>query len=148
MRNWEKQFNASEILVPLSDEMKKRLFDICEVVEKGEEEIVYREGTTGHDLFILLSGRVRIEKSVGFGEDGDGDLVANVRPGQVFGELSFVDCIPHSATAVTKGKKNVMVRFSRNDFDRLCIETPEFGSRFNMALASLLTVRVRRSSRR
>lgn len=147
MSDWKSVFKKNEVFVTLSDDMKERLFGICEVVELGEDEVVYKEGTVGHDLHVLLDGRIRIEKSSGYGSDEAGEVVANIRPGQVFGELSFVDCIPHSATAVTKGKKNAFAKFSRKDFDLLREADPEFGNRFNMALASLLTVRVRRSAR-
>jgi len=67
---------------------------------------LFREGEAGHEVFILLSGKVRISKSVpGIGEEA----LAILEPGQYFGEMALIEDGPRSADAIAHTACSVWV---------------------------------------
>ncbi|MCA9603834.1 MAG: cyclic nucleotide-binding domain-containing protein, partial [Myxococcales bacterium] len=60
-------------------------------------EFIFREGTTGGELYLILEGKVRISRTVpGMGEEA----LAVLGPGEAFGEMSLIDDAPRSADAI------------------------------------------------
>jgi len=59
-------------------------------------EMVFDESSRGRELYLLLQGRVKIEKYTKFGVDS---LLAVLHEGDFFGELSLLDGLPRSARA-------------------------------------------------
>lgn len=59
-------------------------------------EVIFHEGDPGGQLFIIVSGRVRISI---MGEDGQERDLALLDPGECFGEMSMLDGSDRSATA-------------------------------------------------
>jgi CRP-like cAMP-binding protein len=58
--------------------------------------VIFREGSTGAELYLILEGRVRISREVsGMGEEA----LAILGPGDAFGEMSVIDDFPRSADA-------------------------------------------------
>lgn len=59
-------------------------------------EILFGEGDDGDQLYVVTEGKIKLgRRSV----DGRENLIAILGPGQMFGELSFFDPGPRSATA-------------------------------------------------
>lgn len=59
-------------------------------------DFVFREGSPGDALYLLLTGKVRISREVaGMGEEA----LAILAPGDYFGEMSIIDGAPRSADA-------------------------------------------------
>ena len=76
---------------------------------------LFREGEAGHEVFILLSGKVRISKSVpGIGEEA----LAILEPGQYFGEMALIEDSPRSADAIAHTPCSVWV-IGREALDQL-----------------------------
>lgn len=59
-------------------------------------EILFSEGDDGDQLYVVTSGKVKLGRT---SPDGRENLLAILGPGQMFGELSFFDPGPRSATA-------------------------------------------------
>ncbi|GAB4275500.1 MAG: hypothetical protein Kow0056_05130 [Coriobacteriia bacterium] len=99
----------------------------------GDGDVVFEEGETGHYLYIVVSGRVRIKK--------EGELFATVLaecgPGDMFGELSMIDNRPHSASAIAEGETELAV-YDRETFVRALKEDPDFALRMIESLAERL----------
>lgn len=99
----------------------------------SDGDVIFEEGDTGHYLYIVVSGRVRIKK--------EGDLFATVLaecgPGDMFGELSMIDNRPHSASAVAEGETELAV-YDRETFVRALKEDPDFALRMIESLAGRL----------
>jgi len=55
-------------------------------------DVVIRQGDTGHELFLVSDGGVRVERS--------GQEVARLGPGEFFGELALLSGNPRNATVV------------------------------------------------
>lgn len=76
---------------------------------------LFREGETGHDMFIILEGKVRISQQVpGMGEEA----LAILEKGQYFGEMSVIEDIPRSADAIAHTSCTLWV-IEREQLDQL-----------------------------
>lgn len=63
---------------------------------KGSE-FIFREGEVGQAMYIVVSGKVRISKTVpGAGEEA----LAVLEKGQYFGEMAVIEDTPRSADAI------------------------------------------------
>jgi len=63
------------------------------ILKRGQ--LLFMEGDTGREMFIVKSGKVKIIK-----QEGDASIVlATLGPGSVLGEMSLLDNAPRSATA-------------------------------------------------
>jgi flavin reductase (DIM6/NTAB) family NADH-FMN oxidoreductase RutF len=58
-------------------------------------EVIVREGDPGDELFVILEGRVRVERG--------GRAVKSFGPGEFFGEVAVLDGRPRSADVVADG---------------------------------------------
>jgi CRP-like cAMP-binding protein len=59
-------------------------------------QVLFREGETGEEMFIVQSGRVAIKKRV---RDGTDATLAVLEKGDFFGEMALLERLPRSATA-------------------------------------------------
>jgi CRP-like cAMP-binding protein len=59
-------------------------------------EVLFNEGDDGNQLYVVTEGKVKLGRT---SPDGRENLLAILGPGQMFGELSFFDPGPRSATA-------------------------------------------------
>jgi CRP/FNR family transcriptional regulator, cyclic AMP receptor protein len=78
------------------------------------DSLVFEEGTEAEALYILLSGCVRIFVSSG-SEETD---VANIQPGEYFGELSLLRDETHSKSAQATQDSDLMI-LSKESFRAL-----------------------------
>jgi CRP/FNR family transcriptional regulator, cyclic AMP receptor protein len=60
-------------------------------------EVIFHQGDPGESLHVVASGAVKIVLPSAEGEEA---IIATLRPGDFFGELSLLDGAPRSATAV------------------------------------------------
>ena len=66
----------------------------AEVVDIDAGVVVFSEGDPARSLYVLQSGALEVVKKC-----GDGEVrLAPVQPGECFGEMSFIDMQPRSAT--------------------------------------------------
>lgn len=81
---------------------------------------VIREGEAGRGLFILLAGEVDVTKV-----DGDSKvLLATLKPGDVFGEISLLEDSPATAT-VTAARASTVLFLAKEVFTRLAEAFPD-----------------------
>jgi CRP/FNR family transcriptional regulator, cyclic AMP receptor protein len=67
--------------------------------------VLFREGETGKEMFVLQAGRVVITKTV---RDTDKTL-AVLGPGEFFGEMALISNKPRNATAVVEEASRLLV---------------------------------------
>jgi signal transduction histidine kinase len=82
----------------LSDDQLGHLVGIGETVSLGPNQIVFREGSHSHDLYVILDGSVKIYKSDSTGKELE---LKTGTPGEYFGELALLSGGERSATVVT-----------------------------------------------
>jgi CRP-like cAMP-binding protein len=66
------------------------------------------------------------------------------REGSFFGELSFIDNKPHSATLTTASEESVVLKIDRNDFDKFVQRFPSAGFKVLMNVVQDISQLVRR----
>jgi CRP-like cAMP-binding protein len=108
---------ALPIFHAMSDDQRAELAKIAHRCEYQPGEVVLAQGESSQNLWIVLSGRCRVARSVNSGVGRVIDL-AELGPRDQFGEMSFFHAAPHSASieALTPLK---LLRIDRADYDRL-----------------------------
>ncbi len=77
--------------------------------------VVFREGAPGHQMFVILSGRIRVTRSLG--QLGEEEL-AILDTGECVGEMGLVDPAPRSGRARAMGETTLLI-IDRSGIDRL-----------------------------
>ncbi|MFH1262196.1 MAG: cyclic nucleotide-binding domain-containing protein [Pseudomonadota bacterium] len=62
------------------------------------DTVIFREGDAGDVMFFIHAGRVRIERTI----ETKTDVMAILEKGDFFGEMSLLDHVPRTATAVVE----------------------------------------------
>jgi CRP/FNR family cyclic AMP-dependent transcriptional regulator len=123
----------------LDDRIIERLvpYALTRKVKKGA--FVFRKGEVGSTLYAVCSGLVRISTPSDKGKDAIFNLII---PGEIFGEIAFLDGGQRSADAVA-GENSELMAIERRDFIPLLTEYPEMAIR----LLKVLCGRLRRTSK-
>ncbi|BBH17686.1 transcriptional regulator [Nocardioides baekrokdamisoli] len=79
----------------LDDDAASALAESLSEVKIRRGDVLFHEGDSGDELFIVLDGKVKLGRT---SVDGRENLLAILGPGQMFGELSLFDPGPRSAT--------------------------------------------------
>jgi CRP-like cAMP-binding protein len=95
-------------------EQLDRLAELGTAVTTTDAEVV-REGDRGDDFFVITSGKGRVTRG--------GHEVAELGPGDYFGELSLFDPAPRNATITAAGAMS-LVSLSRDAFLSALDEMP------------------------
>ncbi len=99
----------------------------------GSGEILFHEGDHGEDMFVVQSGRIRITKAVG----GEERVLAEMTPGEFFGEMAILNHEPRNATAVATEPTVVLV-YDKGAFEQMLIGNPGIAVRMVYKLAARL----------
>ena len=122
---------GSRVLLKAADERALRAGDT-----------IFRFGDASDYLYFLLSGRISIMHGA-----GDAAIrVVTFLPGNVFGDVAFIDGQARSASAVCDVDSRVL-QLHRVDLENLARESPEVFSRLHRFLASNLAARLRAADR-
>ncbi len=128
----------------LSDEELDQLVAATETIVCQKGEAVYSETKGGSSLFIIVRGMVRITKVVTFDEK---QTLTRLRPGEFFGEMSFIDGHQHSATAEAVEETELVV-LNRSRFDRVAETKPDLAYKVMMRIALQLSMLLRKMDER
>lgn len=114
------------------------------MVEKTyrEGETIFEEGDVGRAFFVIASGKVRVERSA---KGASPEMMAEMGPGDFFGEMVLLDELPRSATATAVEPTTVYILY-KTTFDELLLDAPKVASKFLHSLARLLSARLRREN--
>ncbi|HLG22514.1 MAG TPA: cyclic nucleotide-binding domain-containing protein [Candidatus Manganitrophaceae bacterium] len=113
------------------------LVDSLLIQEYGSGETIVTQGEIGDALFVIVSGKARVEKR---SEDGGISPIAEIGEGEAFGEMSILDRETRSAT-VRALEATRLLSLQGDDFRRLAKEDPEIG----LEVAATLSRRLRRA---
>ena len=82
---------------------------------------IFREGDKGDAMFVIKTGRVRITKNL----HGIMVKIADLGPGDHFGEMALIEGVPRSATAIADSQVEADV-YDRKALKELVASDPEF----------------------
>lgn len=104
-----------------------------------KDTVIINEGDETNSLYIILKGRANALSI----DPGGRQIILNVfRPGDYFGEMSFIDAKPRSAAVITKEKSHFAV-IKREAFLRIVSENPELMLNMMKGLAEKIRVATR-----
>ena len=100
--------------------------------------VLIRQGESPDDVFVLESGRLRVEMQT---PDGTRMRVRSINPGVVVGEVAMYSGDPRTADVVAEGP-TVVLRLDRASIDRLEAQDPELAAALHRWLAGVLSERL------
>lgn len=104
----------------------ERLGMLVEEVDVPAGRVLFTQGDTADELFVVVSGRVRVER--------DGTVLASRGPGEFFGEIALVAGGSRTATATCETPCRLLIAV-RHDFHSLMDEFPGLKMRVLETLA-------------
>lgn len=125
----EQQLASVPLLAGLDNRVRRRLAEIGKRRTYGADEAIVKEGSTGTALYIVLSGRARVERQ--------GEVLGEVKGGDFFGELALIEEHPRSATIVAIEETDCLL-FPAWEFTALLDEHPEIAVPIMRALIARL----------
>ena len=97
-------------------------------------DIIFEEGSTGRELFVVLDGRIDIFKLDG----ATRTMIVTLGKGEFFGEMAVIDGSARSATAVAAAPKTRVMRINHARFVYLVSQQPAFALMVMDALSKRL----------
>ncbi len=94
------------VFAPLSDEQIEQLAQHARVHRYTMDELLVRQGDQGDSLFVMKSGKARVDVR---GENGRITTVATVGPDDFFGEMSLLTGEHRSASVIAESEVEVVV---------------------------------------
>lgn len=126
-----------------TEEERNRIESIGQVRRIAEGAFLIRAGEIDSTLFAIEDGHLDIVVL----RDGEQAVVATVGPGDVLGEVSFIDDSPRSVSVRAKDETTVRAWDKRTLSEALAFE-PQLLAKFAVAMSELLVERLRDVSRR
>jgi predicted acylesterase/phospholipase RssA/CRP-like cAMP-binding protein len=134
--------NHSDVFKHLDVSALEELETRLELVPLYSGEVVMREGESGSDMFVVVSGRLRV---VNTGAHGAEVIVAELGPGETVGEMAIISGEARSAT-VYAVRDSQLARLSAVQFEQLLERHPK--STFQIVTSRLVARIGNRSSQR
>lgn len=106
---------------------------------KGDEPI-YFANESSQTIFFLKTGRVKISK---YFSDGSEKIIAIINPGEIFGEMAYLDEGERTDYAVTL-EQSMICAINKNDLSAFIEKNPEL----NLKLTKILGLKLRSFSER
>jgi CRP/FNR family transcriptional regulator, cyclic AMP receptor protein len=98
------------------------------------DDVIFEEGSTGRELFVVLDGKIDIVKTSGAGRT----LIVTLGKGEFFGEMAVIDGSSRSATAVAAAPNTRVMRINHARFVYLVSQQPAFALMIMDALSKRL----------
>jgi len=105
----------------LDDEQLRVLAPLLTFRDLRDGEVLVAEGTSDNHLYVLLSGALAVTRNAGKPE---ALALFTLGPGDLVGELSFIDGTPHYAALVARGPTRVF-GLERERLDSLAVSQGE-----------------------
>jgi CRP/FNR family transcriptional regulator, cyclic AMP receptor protein len=97
-------------------------------------DVIFEEGSSGRELFVVLEGKVDITKTNG----ASNTLVVTLGKGEFFGEMAVIDGSSRSASAIASAPNTRVMRINHARFVYLVSQQPAFALMIMDALSKRL----------
>lgn len=116
-----KELQASSLFASFERETLVQILASTKLRSYDEGDIIVTEGEPGASLFLIVGGTVKVFTRA---EDGANLPLAELGPGDFFGEVSLLTGKPRTAT-ITAGTKVSAIELDRAAVDEIAQEHPE-----------------------
>lgn len=114
-----------------------RLLNVLVVKDYKAGEKIIEERTDGEELFIILSGKVKLHK--------DDAFITHLERGAHFGEMALVDRSKRSASATSEEPSRALM-LRRRDFYEIIRKEPVLATKLLWSFVQVLTERLRKTT--
>jgi len=108
--------SSSDLFRPFTKLERKRLIELFRAREVPSGATLLREGELSDGLYVVLSGEVEVRRG--------NELLARLREGELFGEMSLLTKAPAIAT-VTAARRTSLLRLPKEDFNTVMMTHPQ-----------------------
>jgi CRP/FNR family cyclic AMP-dependent transcriptional regulator len=94
------------------------MFQVATYETFEDGAVIFADGANGDWMYVVESGEVEISKIV----NGRKIVIETMKPGELFGEMAYIDKTPRSATATARGTTEVGIidrQFFDQEFNKL-----------------------------
>ena len=123
----------------LDDQTLGQLASISEIRSFKAGQQVYAEGEADAALFVIVSGKIRIDKQVNAEQQ---QTLQQIRDGEILGAISFVLGGEHSVSAQALNDAELLM-IRRTEFDKLANRSPAAAYKMMLRLAGELATLLR-----
>jgi CRP/FNR family cyclic AMP-dependent transcriptional regulator len=123
-----------------SPEAWKKIIAHAETMRFSAGQVLVRADDVDDSFYILSKGSVEVVLP------GSERALTTIREGSVFGEMSFFDCLPRSAT-IRASTAGTVIRVTRDGFTRLSGWEPALARTILLDLGKILALRLRAQNR-
>jgi CRP/FNR family cyclic AMP-dependent transcriptional regulator len=102
--------------------------------EYDVDDVIFEEGSTGRELFVVLDGKIDIVKLNGAAKT----VIVTLGKGEFFGEMAVIDGSSRSATAIAAAPHTRVMRINHARFVYLVSQQPAFALMIMDALSKRL----------
>ena len=102
--------------------------------EFAVDEVIFEEGSTGRELFVVLEGKIDIAKVNGASKT----VIVTLSKGEFFGEMAVIDGSSRSASAISPAPNTRVMRIDHARFVYLVSQQPAFALMIMDALSKRL----------
>ncbi len=99
-----------------------------------KKKVIFLENEDGDKLYVILKGSVKIIK---VSEAGEEIILAILREGEFFGDMSLLDGKPRSATVITNEDSQLLI-IDRTNFEKMVLTYPKISLKIMRELTSRL----------
>jgi len=131
------------LLAGLSDEQLARFITFMEILPVPQAATVVKQGDRGDAMYVVLEGELRVRMNSG----GKETLLATLKTGDFFGDISIFDHGPRSADVVANSR-SVLLKISSAAFASMAKAAPDLATPFLLAIGRTLTARIRAGNKR
>ncbi|MEN9517606.1 MAG: hypothetical protein RLZZ381_194, partial [Cyanobacteriota bacterium] len=117
------------------------LLEQAQVATYKQHEVILKEGRSSQAIYLVRKGTVRIERAA----TGRNVAIAFLEPGEVFGEISFLEGVPTTSGVIAQEDVEVCV-INQEQLTVLLSTKPGLADRFYQSLAHNLSGRLHQTS--
>ncbi|MCL2721362.1 MAG: GGDEF domain-containing protein [Treponema sp.] len=129
--NMALSIKKSPLFCELNEEEFNIVAEVLKPIHTKKRKTVFKEGDSGDEVFILLSG---VLSASGLQSDGTPRWLFNISPGDFFGEMSIIAHEPRSAT-ITAEEDSIVMTLRSIDFYRIITYNPIIGFKILRAIS-------------
>ncbi len=132
------------ILRGLNDEALVVVSDLFSRWDCRKGQTIFNEGDRSENIYLVAEGELEVQISTGlFGKQ----VIATLGPGDVFGEMAFIDAERRSASIKAK-RSCILLSMTRNDFRKLGKGYPHIQLMMLKNITRILAKRLRTADER
>jgi len=148
MKKFVNILRDSDIFDQFTQSQLELVATICQEKSYRAGELIVLEGAQGDELFIIAQGIVDVQVNPGLiGRSNEispsQSVIATLRRGQSFGEISLVDEGLRSASVVASEENTRVLVLKRDQLLQICEDYPQLGYRLMYNLAADLALKMR-----